>query len=61
MLQDSITEIQGQYQEANDAFNQILKWKEFYEAPTTLQLYARKEKLRHQFFFDTWKPFLKDI
>jgi hypothetical protein len=24
-------------------------------------LYTRKEKLRHQVFFDTWKPFLKYI
>jgi hypothetical protein len=32
-LQDKITEIQGQYQEANDAFDQILKWKELYETP----------------------------
>jgi hypothetical protein len=26
-----------------------------------LPLYARKEKLRYQVFFDTWKPLLKDI
>jgi hypothetical protein len=33
-----------------------------YEAPpTTLPMYAKKEKLRYQVFFDTWKPLLKDL
>jgi hypothetical protein len=29
--------------------------------PTTLPLYSIKEKLRYQVFFDTWKPFLKNM
>jgi hypothetical protein len=24
-------------------------------------LYSKKEKLKYQVFFDTWKPLLKDI
>jgi len=62
ILQDKINEIQGQYQEKNDAFDQIIKWQELNETPsTTLPMYTRKEKLGHQVFFDTWKPFLKYI
>jgi hypothetical protein len=31
------------------------------DPPNTLPLYSRKEKLKDQVFFDTWKPLLKDI
>ena len=61
-LQDRINKIQRQYQEENDAFDQILKWQELYETPpTTPPMYTRKEKIKHHVFFDTWKPFLKNI
>jgi hypothetical protein len=29
--------------------------------PTTLPVYSIEERLRYQVFFDTWKPFLKNV
>jgi hypothetical protein len=61
-LKDRLIETQGQYQEANEALDKILNWKEMHiSPPTTLPVYSIEERLRYQVLFDTWKPFLRNV
>jgi hypothetical protein len=61
-LEDQIVEIKDQYQKVNDAFDRIIDWQGVYkDPPTTFPSYSRKEKIKDQVFFDTWKPLLKYI
>jgi len=42
--------------------NKIDDWKGVYRnPPATLPCYCRKENIKDQVFFDTWKPLLKHI
>jgi hypothetical protein len=43
-LQDKMTEIKEQYQEANDAFDKIVDWKEMYEDPRLYCHYMLEKK-----------------
>jgi hypothetical protein len=61
-LEDQIAEIRDQYQKENDAFDKIVDWQGVYKnPPATLPCYSRKERIKYQVFFDTWKPLLEDI
>jgi hypothetical protein len=62
ILEYQIAEVEDQYREENDSFDRITDWKGVYkDPPTTFPSYSRKEKIRDQVFFDTWKPLLGDI
>jgi len=58
-LEDQIVVIRDQYQKANDAFDMIVDWQGVYKNPlATFPCYSRKERIKYQVFFDTWKPLL---
>jgi hypothetical protein len=61
-LEDKIAEIRDPYQKENDSFDKSVDWKGVYRNPlATLSCYSRKEKIKYQVFFDTWKPLLEYI
>jgi hypothetical protein len=61
-LEDQICVIRDQYQKENDAFDMMVDCQGMHKnLPATLPCYSRKERIKYQVFFNTWKSLLEAI